>query len=248
MSDSAPEKMFYTADVVCITRSGDLLVIERGWPPYQGHLALPGGHVDPGETSITAAVRELEEETGVKVPPDALTLVGVYDNPDRDPRGRYVTVAYMVGVPDGTTARASDDAAAVKWIPLHMPVDSLAFDHASIVADAKRQLVAAAYQRQVLAETDTGRCPAAHPADPSACSGPVAVTVVDGSGAGLDGCESHAALMLASLTGARVYALPEAPAGAAGRTFKAAASLRPYAWRPTLPLGREGAHGSGCER
>lgn len=79
--------------------------------------------------------------------------------------------------------------------------------------------------------TETGRCPAAHPTDPDACKGPVAVTVVDKSGAGMDGCEHHAARMLASMAGARVYALPDAPEGAAIRTFKAAGDLPPYSWR-----------------
>lgn len=128
--------MRYTADVVCI-RGGDVLLIERGWPPYQGQMALPGGGVDPGETSRAAAARELAEETGVRVAPENLVLVGVYDRPDRDPRGRYVTAAYVVTVPDDTTAQAGDDAAAVQWAPLKAPGE-LAFDHGEIVADAWR--------------------------------------------------------------------------------------------------------------
>ena len=60
---------------------------------------------------------------------------------------------------------------------------------------------------------------------------PLKVTVVDRPGAGLDGCKHHAARMLASLPGARAYALPEAPADAAARTFKTAAGMTPYAWR-----------------
>lgn len=128
------EAIRYTADVVCI-RDGHVLLIKRGWDPYEGQFALPGGHVDPGETSRKAAARELLEETGVRVDEDALTLVGVYDAPDRDPRGRYVTVAYTVIVPAGTTARAGDDAAAVRWVPLAEPGD-LAFDHSEIVAEA----------------------------------------------------------------------------------------------------------------
>ncbi|QTI44028.1 DUF6197 family protein [Streptomyces nojiriensis] len=91
MTETMPETIRYTADVVCI-RGGDVLVIERGWPPHQGRLALPGGHVDAGETSREAAARELLEETCVHVPADSLVLVGVYDAPERDPRGRYVTV------------------------------------------------------------------------------------------------------------------------------------------------------------
>lgn len=135
------EAIRYTADIVCI-RGNHILTIERGWPPHQGKLALPGGHVDPGETSLDAAVRELHEETDVRINPDDLTLIGVYDHPDRDPRGRYVTVAYQVTVPNTTTARAGDDAAAVRWIPLNTPSAGLAFDHDQIVADARSQISA----------------------------------------------------------------------------------------------------------
>ncbi|GAB2606732.1 NUDIX hydrolase [Streptomyces capparidis] len=150
------ETVYYTADVVCV-RGGEVLLIERGWPPHQGRLALPGGHVDPGETSRGAAVRELLEETGVRVAEGDLELVGVYDAPGRDPRGRYVTVAYRVSVPDDVTARAGDDAAAVRWLPLgQLRGDDLAFDHGEILHAAWRQHLAA--------ETDRGRCPAAHPA------------------------------------------------------------------------------------
>jgi 8-oxo-dGTP diphosphatase len=131
------ETISYTADVVCI-RGTDVLLIMRGDAPYKGRLALPGGGVDRGETSRAAAARELLEETGVVVDPDALVLVGVYDRPDRDPRGRVVTAAYVVTVPDGTAARAGDDAAAVRWVPLAAPGD-LAFDHSEIVHAARRQ-------------------------------------------------------------------------------------------------------------
>ncbi|MEU6611203.1 NUDIX hydrolase [Streptomyces shenzhenensis] len=129
------ETIRFTADVVCV-RAGAVLLIERGWPPHKGQFALPGGHVDPGETSRTAAARELREETGVDVDPDDLTLIGVYDDPGRDPRGRYVTAAYLVTVPAGTTARAGDDAAAVRWLPLDAP-GRLAFDHGQIVTAAR---------------------------------------------------------------------------------------------------------------
>ncbi|MFB6561495.1 NUDIX domain-containing protein [Streptomyces sp. NPDC056400] len=131
------ETIRYTADVVVI-RGEEVLVIERGWPPHQGKLALPGGHVDPGETSLAAAARELLEETGVCINADALTLVGVYDRTDRDPRGRYVSVAYAVTVPEDTVARAGDDATAVRWVPLAQPGE-LAFDHGEIVHAASRR-------------------------------------------------------------------------------------------------------------
>ncbi|MYT20282.1 NUDIX domain-containing protein [Streptomyces sp. SID7760] len=138
------ETIRYTADVVCL-RGDDVLVIRRGWEPHKDELALPGGHVDRGETSRFAAARELEEETGIRVAAEGLDRLDVYDRPDRDPRGRYVSVAYVVRVPANTVAQAGDDATAVQWVPLAAPGD-LAFDHAEILADARRHLL-----------TDSGR-------------------------------------------------------------------------------------------
>lgn len=69
-------------------------------------------------------------------------------------------------------------------------------------------------------------CPATFPTDPTPCTGPVAVTVLDASNAGADGCEYHAARLLALLDGGRVYALPGAPDGAAVRVFQAAGATR----------------------
>ncbi|MEU0965656.1 hypothetical protein ABZ357_09600 [Streptomyces sp. NPDC005917] len=82
---------------------------------------------------------------------------------------------------------------------------------------------------------DTGkitRCPAAHPDDPTGCNGPIVVTVLDANNAGANGYEHHAATLLASLDGGRVYALPDAPTGAAIRTLTAAGRTHPYAWVP----------------
>lgn len=72
------------------------------------------------------------------------------------------------------------------------------------------------------------RCPAAHPDDPTPCGGPIVVTVLDAANAGADGCEHHAARLLSSLKGGRVYGLPHAPEGAAIRVFKAAGDMPPF--------------------
>ncbi|MEU3144525.1 hypothetical protein [Streptomyces sp. NPDC006999] len=74
------------------------------------------------------------------------------------------------------------------------------------------------------------RCPSAHPEDSTPCRGPVVVSVLDAAGAGADGCEHHAARLLASLAGGRVYPLPDAPDQAAIRVFTAADTLRPFCW------------------
>lgn len=128
------ETIRYTADVVALRPGGDVLLIERGWDPHAGCWALPGGHVDLGETSRAAAVRELVEETGVRVDPDDLRQIGVWDAPARDPRGRYVTVAYLAVVPVGTPVVAGDDARTARWWPIEdLPL--LAFDHADILKE-----------------------------------------------------------------------------------------------------------------
>ncbi|MFF2061102.1 NUDIX domain-containing protein [Streptomyces sp. NPDC058200] len=125
------ETIRYTADIVLIA-VGHVLLIERGWDPFEGMWALPGGHVDVGETSVTAAARELAEETGIFVPVAGLRQVGTFDAPGRDPRGRYVTVAYAATLPQTLAPSAGTDATAARWWPLN-DLPELAFDHADIL-------------------------------------------------------------------------------------------------------------------
>ncbi|MFD7867340.1 NUDIX domain-containing protein [Streptomyces sp. NPDC059783] len=133
MTDETPETIRYTADVVVTTTDDHVLLIQRGWDPHKGMWALPGGHVDSGETSLAAAVRELAEEAAVYAAPDELAQIGVFDQPGRDPRGRYVTAAYHLTVIPGTPIKAGTDADAAQWWPLNA-LPPLAFDHADIIA------------------------------------------------------------------------------------------------------------------
>ncbi|MFE5329429.1 NUDIX domain-containing protein [Embleya sp. NPDC056575] len=129
----------YTADVVCVRDDDHVLLIERDWPPFKGAWALPGGWVDEGETNLAAAVRELAEETGVRVATGDLREIGVWGEPGRDPRGLFVTTAYLAVVPSGTVARAGDDARDARWWPLDALPD-LAFDHTRILLTAQEEL------------------------------------------------------------------------------------------------------------
>ncbi|MBB4969022.1 NUDIX domain-containing protein [Saccharothrix violaceirubra] len=133
----------YTADLVVLAPRGgvpNLLLIERGKNPFANRWALPGGKVDSGETFTQAALRELVEETGVRVGYSALRRVGMYDEYGRDPRGRYVSTAFLVVLGEMPTAVAGDDAADVRWVPVTeldpVELDRLAFDHGRIVSDA----------------------------------------------------------------------------------------------------------------
>jgi len=145
VAETAPETARLTADVALFSlRNGTwhVLVIRRGHDPYAGHWALPGGHVDAGEPTHSAAYRELFEETGIQA--DALRYVGVYAAPDRDPRGRYVDFAYtqiIHGTPDPA---AADDATEARWMPLAEALSAythLAFDHGRIIAEALNTLM-----------------------------------------------------------------------------------------------------------
>jgi 8-oxo-dGTP diphosphatase len=128
------ETIRYTADVVLLTDDGQVLLIQRGHDPHAGKWAFPGGHVDQGESSRTAAVRELAEETGITFRGDALRQVGVFDEPGRDPRGRYVTVAYAAIVDRPIQPMPGDDAVQARWWPV-TDLPELAFDHAEILGN-----------------------------------------------------------------------------------------------------------------
>ncbi|MFE2497117.1 NUDIX domain-containing protein [Streptomyces scopuliridis] len=131
MTTETFETVRLTADVVLIA-GGHVLLIERGWDPFEGMWALPGGHVDPGEEVRTAAARELAEETGIFVPEESLREVGPFTAVGRDPRGRYVTVAYTATLPQAVAPSAGDDATAARWWPLDA-LPELAFDHGDIL-------------------------------------------------------------------------------------------------------------------
>lgn len=129
-----PVTPLLASDCVVFNPRGEVLLIERKNPPFQGQFALPGGFVDVGETVEDACRRELMEETGVKA--GRLTLIGVYSDPKRDPRGHTASVVFMTRV-RSNKVQAGDDAAAAQWVDNWRRLP-LAFDHAKILADAAR--------------------------------------------------------------------------------------------------------------
>lgn len=122
-----------TVDCVVFNAEGELLLIQRKYEPFKGKYALPGGMVEYGEDTESAALRELKEETGIQA--STLELIGVYSQPGRDPRGHYVSVAYLVSLEEGAQAMAGDDAASLSFVKDWRTQD-LAFDHRQILEDA----------------------------------------------------------------------------------------------------------------
>ena len=128
---AGPETPKLMVDVVVLSEEGQVLLMRRASDPYEGNWALPGGFVEVGETLEDAAVREAGEETGLEV--EIVHLVGVYSDPERDPRGHNVSCAYLARAREGEPSAASDAAEASFLDPSTV---ELAFDHEKIISDA----------------------------------------------------------------------------------------------------------------
>ena len=137
-----------TADCIVITKEAEpkVLLIERGGEPFKGCWAFPGGFMNMDETTEQCAIRELEEETGLRV--SDVHQIGAYSKVDRDPRGRTITVAYLAIVDEPIAVNGQDDAAKAQWFPLSAFLDKpsgkaerpeLAFDHDEILPDAVKK-------------------------------------------------------------------------------------------------------------
>jgi 8-oxo-dGTP diphosphatase len=147
MDKSRPQKFTYdyprpavTVDLVIVSRDEEpcVLLVRRKHNPFAGIWALPGGFIEMDESLEAAGRRELFEETGIQV--QHLEQLHTFGDPGRDPRGRTISVAYLAVV-DAAKLRplAQDDAAEVGWHSLRQP-PALAFDHAEILACARRRL------------------------------------------------------------------------------------------------------------
>ncbi|MFA6051517.1 MAG: NUDIX hydrolase [Methylobacter sp.] len=109
-----------------------IVLIERANPPYG--WAIPGGFVDLGEIVEQAAAREAQEEVGLDV--HLIALLGIYSDPVRDSRGHTVTAVYVAEA--AGTPVAADDAKTCRLFSLDELPESLAFDHAQVLADYKK--------------------------------------------------------------------------------------------------------------
>ena len=131
-----------TTDCILIntTHAGNkILLIKRKHDPFMGKWALPGGFVEIDEDLKEGAIRELEEETGLKN--IDLTQFKIYGKPDRDPRGRTISVVYYSLLNDHQKVpKAGDDASESLWFDLQN-LPPLAFDHEFILNEFITQIM-----------------------------------------------------------------------------------------------------------
>jgi len=118
-----------TVDAI-IEMEGGIVLIQRGKEPFKGMWALPGGHLDYGESLEAAVAREVMEETGLVV--EACRQVHAYSEPGRDPRGHYISMVFAAKVKGDL--RAGDDAAEIGIYKLDA-LPPMAFDHAGMIRD-----------------------------------------------------------------------------------------------------------------
>ena len=129
-----------TVDAVIFFRKADILnvlLIQRKNEPFRDQWALPGGFLEENESMEEGAIRELEEETGLKL--EKLQQVGAFGTPGRDPRGRTISIAFVGLIGTEAKVKANDDAVDAKWFSLN-DLPNLAFDHRKIISEANSLL------------------------------------------------------------------------------------------------------------
>lgn len=130
---------FVTTDAI-VVQSGHILLIQRKAAPGKGLWALPGGFLEMKERIVDGIIRELYEETKLKVPKPVLrgSIVKreVFDDPGRSERGRIITHAALIQLPPGElpAVKGSDDARKAKWVPIaELREDNMFEDHYAII-------------------------------------------------------------------------------------------------------------------
>ena len=128
-----------TTDCVVFRLEGKTLktlLIERGNDPYKGCWAFPGGFLNMDENAEQGALRELEEETGLKL--RDIDEFGTFSEVNRDPRGRVISIAFYA-VTEQEEVKGADDAAKAQWFPIDA-TPPLAFDHDLMLKKALERL------------------------------------------------------------------------------------------------------------
>lgn len=116
-----------------LIKDGKVLLMKRAGEPFRGMWGIPGGFVEKGERVEEAALREVKEETGIET--KVLRLVGVYSDPDRDPRGHVITVAFLLEQTGGEL-KGNEETQDVRFFEKDDIPEQLAADHTKIIEDA----------------------------------------------------------------------------------------------------------------
>jgi len=137
MTVHSKKRKFPRITVDSIIDLGDSIVlIKRKNPPFKDHWAIPGGFIELGETVENAVVREAKEETGLDI--EIIKVLGVYSDPDRDPRGHVISIVYVCKNKSDLKKdlKADTDAKEVRIFKKEEIKNlELAFDHSKILND-----------------------------------------------------------------------------------------------------------------
>jgi len=129
-----------TVDIIIpeSSNSKKILLIKRKKDPFKDCFSLPGGFVNEGEKVEDALIREADEELLVKVEP--INILGVYSEPDRDPRGHIMSITFMAKINSGDP-KAGDGVAELKWFEINdLKNINIGFDHFKILSDYEKWL------------------------------------------------------------------------------------------------------------
>ena len=121
-----------------VVTNSSILLVQEAKGTYAGCWGLPKGYVEPNESIETAVLRELKEETGLTVAPGYIEQLKTYGDPDRDPRNRVISIAYIGIGPTLDNPVGGSDATHAEFISVEDLNDDfkLAFDHQTIVSEA----------------------------------------------------------------------------------------------------------------
>ena len=127
-----------TVDAI-IDNNSQVLFIKRIKEPFEGKMVFPGGFIKIGETAEEAVIREVKEETSLDI--DLDHILGVYSDPNRDPRGHIMSTVFIGKISPNSQNRepiAGDGAASIKWVNVEsIEQEDFGFDHKNIMKDYK---------------------------------------------------------------------------------------------------------------